>query len=70
MISKQNIPCPVCGEIIFYEDDFPGSHDICRNCHWEDDEVQFYDKDYEGGANDLSLNQSIIEYRKKLHEKK
>jgi len=32
-------------------------HEICPICGWEDDEVQNDDPDFEGGANDLSLNQ-------------
>jgi len=27
-------------------------------CFWEDDDVQLRDPDYEGGANEVSLNQA------------
>ena len=33
----------------------PGTFEICPVCFWEDDEVQFRDPDYEGGANSVSL---------------
>ena len=31
---------------------------ICDVCRWEDDPVQFDDRDFEGGANGPSLNQA------------
>lgn len=31
--------------------------EICTVCHWEDDPTQFFDPDYAGGANELSLNE-------------
>ena len=34
--------------------------EICSICGWEDDNVQFQDPNFSGGANDLSLN----EYRR------
>ncbi|HJD62043.1 MAG TPA: hypothetical protein LFW14_00265 [Rickettsia endosymbiont of Degeeriella rufa] len=36
---------------------------MCSICAWEDDEVQFYDPDFEGGANDASLNQAKENFR-------
>jgi hypothetical protein len=55
--------CPCCG---FYTIDgvVPGSNDICPVCFWEDDGVQFDDPDYEGGANDISLNTARENYSK------
>ena len=47
--------CPVCGEYTFEEDD---SHDVCEVCYWEDCGVQEDEPDFEGGANDMSLNQA------------
>jgi hypothetical protein len=38
--------------------------DICPVCYWEDDRVQYMDEDYEGGANDLSLNQARANFRR------
>ena len=46
--------CPVCGKYEFLR---PGDFDICPTCHWQDDEVQTDDPDFEGGANEMSLNQ-------------
>lgn|GEM_PF-2104799 len=31
--------------------------EICRVCGWQDDAVQNYDRDFEGGPSDLSFNQ-------------
>jgi len=33
----------------------PGTFEVCPVCYWEDDEVQFKNLDYEGGANTVSL---------------
>lgn len=53
MIKKGQI-CPVCGKHRFKEDD---NFEICPICGWEDDGIQRDDPDYEGGANEMSLNQ-------------
>lgn len=50
--------CPVCGKHEFEEEDF---FEVCPICGWEDDNIQRDDPDYEGGANNMSLN----DYRKK-----
>mgnify|MGYP002474281909 CR=1 FL=1 len=49
--------CPCCGELTLYEKP-PGTYEICSMCGWEDDEIQFNDPFYEGGANRLSLYQA------------
>lgn len=33
----------------------PGTFEVCPVCYWEDDEVQFKNPDYEGGANTICL---------------
>ena len=38
-------------------------YDICPICFWEDDGVQFADPDYEGGANEESLNAARANFR-------
>ncbi|MEB9974689.1 CPCC family cysteine-rich protein [Bacillus cereus] len=48
--------CPCCGYKTL-EEEPPGTFDICNICFWEDDNVQFDDPDYEGGANEYSLRQ-------------
>ena len=64
-IDQDNIPrdCPVCGlKRAFIEF---GSYEICRQCNWEDDPVQYNNPDYEGGANIPSLNQARKEWKTK-----
>ena len=60
---KTNYPCKckLCGsgEIEF-------THDICKVCGWEDDKIQNERSDYDGGANEMSLNQ----YKKFWEENK
>ena len=53
--SEAGHPCPVCEKYIFEE---YGSFDICPVCGWEDDNVQYEDRDFAGGANRLSANES------------
>ena len=52
---EENIPCPVCGEYTFEEED---DHDICPVCGWENDDLQRTQPDLCGGANKPSLNQA------------
>lgn len=51
--------CPVCGKHQFEDED---SYEVCPVCGWEDDPLQRDEPDFEGGANDLSLNQFKEEY--------
>lgn len=60
-MKKHN--CPVCEKHIFSE---YGSYEICPICGWEDDKLQLKKPDYDGGANEMSLN----EYRKNWREGK
>lgn len=53
--------CPCCGEMTFAENP-PGTYEICSNCNWEDDPIQFNDPDYSGGANEDSLNEAKKKY--------
>lgn len=48
--------CPCCGYKTLQQEP-PGTYEICEICFWEDDDVQFNDPDYEGGANLESLRQ-------------
>ena len=52
--------CPVCEERTFRYT--VGSFDICSNCGWQDDLLQYELPDEEGGANKLSLNQFRAKY--------
>lgn len=49
--------CPVCGKhvLLFF--------DICEECNWENDPLQFDKPDYRGGANEMSLNEARKVYR-------
>ncbi|NMH73916.1 hypothetical protein HF078_12560 [Bacillus sp. RO2] len=49
--------CPCCGYKSL-ESESPGSFEICSICYWEDDNVQYDDPHYEGGANEVSLYQA------------
>ena len=49
--------CPCC-EYYTFENKPDNTFEICPVCYWEDDGVQLNDPDYEGGANEMSLNQA------------
>ena len=51
--------CKCCGK---YTIDKDSIYDICSNCGWESDPIQEDNPNYEGGANELSLNQYKREY--------
>jgi hypothetical protein len=50
-------PCPCCGYQTLREPP-PGTFETCPVCRWEDDNIQFEDPTYEGGANRVSLRQA------------
>jgi hypothetical protein len=54
MNQEKRYACPCCGFLTF-TDEPPGTFHICPVCCWEDDEVQYRDPAYEGGANAVSL---------------
>jgi hypothetical protein len=55
-------PCPCCGFLTLAEPP-PGTYVICEVCFWEDDQIQFQDPEYEGGANAVSLRQARANFR-------
>ena len=55
--------CPCCGYQTLDEKP-PGTFNICEVCFWEDDNVQFNDPDYEGGANRVSLRTARLNFEK------
>jgi hypothetical protein len=57
MGSRKLYPCPCCEQNTLDEPP-PGTFDICSRCGWEDDNVQFDDPDFRGGANAESLNEA------------
>lgn len=54
--------CPCCGYKTLDEEP-PGTFDICSICFWEDDNIQYLEPDYEGGANTPSLRQAQVNYK-------
>ncbi len=63
MTTNISYKCPCCGQKTL---DSEHMFDICSVCGWEDDNVQFSNPDFRGGANFFSLN----EYRKAYLEGK
>lgn len=61
-------PCPCCGQLTL-EEPPPGTYDICAECWWEDDPVQFDDPTYRGGANEESLEEARAAYRARADER-
>jgi hypothetical protein len=55
-------PCPCCGYLTLTSEP-PGSYELCPVCWWEDDQVQFRDPGYRGGANEESLNEARENFR-------
>lgn len=51
--------CPCCGYKTLESEH---EYDICPICFWEDDDIQFDDADFSGGANDVSLRQAQKNY--------
>ncbi len=52
-----NYPCPCCEHLTLPEPP-PDTYEVCPVCHWEDDEVQYRDPEFAGGANTMSLNEA------------
>lgn len=61
--KNKNHVCPCCGFLTLSEPP-PGTFEICPVCYWEDDDVQFNDPNYTGGANQDSLNQARQNFKK------
>ena len=55
--------CPCCGHETLDEAP-PGTFNICPVCHWEDDDAQFKNPDFSGGANKVSLRAAQQNYCK------
>mgnify|MGYP001285326839 CR=1 FL=1 len=54
--------CPCCGYFTL-EEEPPGTYDICPVCFWEDDNVQYNDPTFCGGANRPSLEEARRNYQ-------
>jgi hypothetical protein len=55
------VDCPVCGDCCFAEE---GDFDVCGNCGWINDPVQFKEHDSCDGVNELSVNHAKAEWDK------
>ena len=65
MAGAERFGCPVC-ERLTLDEEPPGTFQICSVCGWEDDNVQFNDPQFEGGANAKSLNEARDRWQKRL----
>ncbi|MGM9508121.1 CPCC family cysteine-rich protein [Larkinella sp. GY13] len=55
--------CPCCGYLTL-DVKADNTFQICPVCFWEDDGVQLNDPTYEGGANNISLDQARENFKK------
>ncbi len=62
-MRKKAFPCPCCKNLTISEKP-PGTFEICSICNWEDDNVQYADPSFKGGANKESLNEAVDNYKK------
>jgi hypothetical protein len=62
MRNESGHACPCCG-FLTLPDPPPGTFFICPVCRWEDDNVQYEDVNYTGGANRASLLQAQANFR-------
>lgn len=62
-LYMEKYKCVCCGYRTLSSEP-PGTFEICPVCYWEDDNVQFDDPDYEGGANSISLNKARENYKR------
>jgi hypothetical protein len=61
--SGRRYACACCDQLTLGEPP-TGTYEICEECGWEDDPVQFHDPDYRGGANSESLREARENYAK------
>lgn len=59
---QENFQCKCCGNTTLSELPY-GTFEICKICYWEDDIVQSEDPNFEGGANEISLNKAKENYK-------
>ena len=62
-MQKTKYKCPCCGYKTLDEEP-PGTFDTCPVCFWEDDELQYDNPNYKGGANRVSLNEAKENFKK------
>ena len=49
--------CACCGKSMV------GFYEICGICGWQNDDIQNEDPDFDGGANEMSLNEAKQAYK-------
>jgi hypothetical protein len=54
--------CPCC-EHLTYNSEPPGTFEVCPVCYWEDDNVQYENPSFDGGANNVSLIKAKSNYK-------
>lgn len=59
---EKGYPCPCCGFLTLSESTHE-TFEICPVCNWEDDDVQFNNPNFFGGANLESLNEARKNYK-------
>ena len=57
MNEQHRFECPCCRFQTLPRQP-PGTFELCPVCFWEDDNVQYRDPKYRGGANVVSLNEA------------
>ena len=60
-MTEKRFACPCCGALTLAEAP-PGTFAVCPVCYWEDDDVQFRDPSFTGGANPVSLHVARTNY--------
>jgi hypothetical protein len=60
---KKSFSCPCC-QFLTLSNPSPGTFEICPVCNWEDDDVQYNNIDFKGGANVESLRQAWQNFKK------
>lgn len=63
MNNSKGYPCACCGYLTMSEKE-SGTFEICPVCFWEDDNVQFKNVEFKGGANQESLREARENFRK------
>jgi hypothetical protein len=61
--NTRRYPCPCCGYLTRSNPNY-GTFEICPICRWEDDNVQFNNPNFKGGANQESLIKARENYKK------
>lgn len=61
-MTDKGYSCPCCNFLTLSESP-PGTFEICPVCGWEDDDVQFNNPNFSGGANEENLLEARRNYK-------